>query len=481
MTAPSRLLRPAGAALALLLACAAADEEPSARAAAAGAEAPPPPPKASPGAEALAFATDAYLRQEARLRRGGSETDLDLYTDLDATATRRGKVTLACRVNGRLVADVAGDQQPGDLLRDVWDGFEHDAQFRLYEAYAEARGLLGGVVGVRGGRQFLEEGVYLQFDGARVDGDLRALAKGLDASALFGAPVRFHEASRGGDWLAGFVARWRASDATRLRFEYYRVSEFAEGFNDPVTDPQNEPVSFPSRRLDDDLFGLSAWHRARKTLHLFGRLTLLEGDANELHLRARYASEDGRWVAVVEWYQLFGRLFDVTNELTPFSPALGAYEPFWRAGANVTRRFGETWIAQAGYSHRELADSGEEGPFNHAFERLFLSATRTGLFDGTLDLTATGVGFASPRNDVVAAGGAADWRFRANWTLSASVDYALYKYDFLLDTEHEDVWTYSLRLRWKASRRVLARAELSFDNDRFHTYATLLLSVGVRF
>ena len=77
--------------------------------------------------------------------------------------------------------------------------------------------------------------------------------------------------------------------------------------------------------------------------------------------------------------------------------------------------------------------------------------------------------------------GHADFRATDALTLSGGIDYAFFKYDFLQDTEREDVWTYWLDARWKYSKRFEFRARASVDEDDFHTYTTFEFSVTVRF
>lgn len=116
------------AVLALSLLCAAwparaADEGATVAEAAAGEAAAPAPPRESPvdeeRKESLRCVIEGYLSQEARFRSAGGESDFDLYTHLDAQASRAGTHPMRARLNGRLVADAGGEQRPGDLLYDV--------------------------------------------------------------------------------------------------------------------------------------------------------------------------------------------------------------------------------------------------------------------------------------------------------------------------------------------------------------------------
>jgi hypothetical protein len=414
----------------------------------------------------LKWAVEGYLGHEWRYRNAGGSDDLDIYTHVYSDVTFNGERVWKARVNGRLVADIVGDQDAADPLRDIWDGFEHDVQFRLYEAYVETDQLTD-MLGLRGGRQFVDEGVYLHFDGARLDLDLNKTLQDFTASVFGGVPVKFGEPNREDSWLVGVVLRGKVAERTRIRGEYYHVSEFFEGIT-----PQH---------LDDDLFGISVWHRFQDTLRAYMRFSLLNGDANELQGRLRWFTKDGMWAVVLDGYFLFERLINVTNDLTPFTPMLGSFEPFYRLSGRVTRRIDDTWILQGGLSFRGLEDSNED-TFNHEYTHFYLAITRLGLLEeGRLDVTVTANGYTSTGNDVVNVSGHVDFRFSEDITLSGGIDYALYKYDFFLDTEHEDVWTYSARIRWQVREKIRVTGQFSVDDDRFYTYYTLLMKVTVRF
>ena len=452
--------------LALLAAFAAAEDD--------MVEAPPPPA----AEEALQWEVEGYLKSEFVYRSVGSEDDLDFYQDFHVDVSREGARPVSARASGRLFWDLAGNQQPNDLLRSYWDGFGTDAQVRMYEAWAQVDRLMDEALSVRAGRMFLDEGTWFHIDGVRLDLDRK---EDIDYTTVFGVPVRFGEPSRSGNWMAGLVMRHRLDPKTRYRVEYYHVSESFEGINDPVIDPVQQPVSLSAERLEDDYLGFTVWHDPDRAWHLFGRFSLLEWDANELQLRVRWRTEDGRVLVIGEWYQLFSRLNNVTNDLSPFVPMLGSYFPFYRASLRATYRHGEDWVFQSGISHRELEEEADEGTFNHEYNHYYVSATRVDLQDGRMDLTITANGYESTGNDVWAVTSNLDYRLDPEWTLSGGVDYSFFKYDWFQNTEREDVWTWFLRARWKAKKDVRADFEAMLEDDRFDVYWSFVASVVVRF
>lgn len=473
-----------GFALLFLVPVVRAEEEEVSTPEAAAGEKPPEEEKvaAAPETDAqkqLKWAIDGYLYEDLRYRNAGGENDLDSYTHVFLDATRRAGRPYHFRFNGRLNIDLAGDQKPNDLLRDFWDSYNGDAQFRLYEAYGDVphKSVL-----LRIGRQFLDEGNYFHVDGVRVDVDLSEKWKGVDLTVIGGIPVRLSGTSTDENWMIGAVLRARINKKTRLRLSYYHVSESFPGINSPVVDPPNQPVSIPAGRLDDDLFGFSAWHNFQRTLRFFGRFTLLNGAANELQLRLRWFTEDGRWTVVADWYQLFERLNNVTNDLTPYVPMMGSYMPFWRLGARVTYRPAEVWVIQGGLGWRQLENTSNEGTFNHSYVNYFVTATRLDAWKPGLDVTATLNGYdTSEPQGFLALTTTVDYRINTKVKVSGGIDYSLYKYIWFSNSERENVWTYFVRARWELKERVTLTGLVSVDDDRVATWTTVSVRVTWRF
>lgn len=474
-----------GVALLVLVPVARAEEEDdvSTPQAAAG-EQPPEEEQAAPDREAdaeqhLKWAIEGYIFEDLRYRNAGGENDLDSYTHLFLDASRREGRAYHFRFNGRLNWDLAGNQAPNDLLRDFWDSYSGDAQFRLYEAYGDIplKSML-----FRVGRQFLDEGNYFHVDGLRLDVDLSQKWKGVDVTLIGGIPVRLSGTSVDENWMIGAVLRARLNQKTRMRLSYYHVSESTPGVNPIVVDPANQPVSIPAGRLDDDLFGVSLWHHFQRTLRFFGRFTLLNGAANELQLRLRWFTQDGRWAVTADWYQLFERLNNVTNDLTPYVPMMGSYFPFWRLGARVTYRPDDVWVMQGGASWRQLENSSNEGTFNHSYVNYFFTATRLDAWKPGLDVTVTLNGYdSSESQDFLALTTNVDYRLNPEVRVSGGVDYSLYKYIWFSNSERENVWTYFVRVRWDLKENVMLTGRVSVDDDRVATWTTVSVRVTWRF
>ncbi len=434
--------------------------------------------------KALKWEIEGYLSEELDFENASgeaSDSDLDSRTNLlfDAMHGERG---WHFRFNGLLHWDMAGDSAPDDPLRDFWDQFDNAAQGRLYEAYVDTPRLADDTLLVRLGRQYLEEEIFLQFDGGRVDVDLGKSVDGLNLSLVGGVPVYFPDESRDGDWLLGLVARGKLGKKTRARVSYYHVSQNFDGINDPLVDPAFQPIVIPAGQVDDDLLAFSLWHEFGGNLRFYGMFDLLEWDANELQLQLRWFSRDTRWTVIAAYNELFDRLVNVANEISPYVPLLGAYEPFLLASLRATFRPDDRWVFVGGLAYRALEDDTDEGTFNHEYWQYQAGATRLGVLAERLDTTVTINGYTSDAGpDVFAVTGGVDYRLNTKVSLAAGIDYAYYKYIVQQGSEQDNVWTYYVNVEWEIRPKMELDAGVAVDVDDLFTYTLLTVQFTVRF
>jgi len=443
----------------------------------------PEPETKEPTQEAqdgLEWAIDGYLMADVRYRNASGENDLDfwLHSYVDGWKKTASGTTWAFRFNARLFWRVTSRRQPTDFTFNYWDTFSGALQARFYEVYAQARDLAKGRVDLTVGRMFLQEGVYFHIDGGRVDFKWKKATITLAG----GVPVRLSGTSVDSNWMVGLIFRAPVAKRTRIRFSYYHVDESFPGINFPQVDPINQPVSIPPGRVTDDYFGFSVWHYFYTNLPFFARFTLLNGRANELHLRLRWFTKDGKWSVFTEWYQLFERLNNVTNDLSPYVPMMGSFDPFFRLTGRAIWRPNDEWIVNAGLAWRQLSNTSDEGRFNHTYLNYTFTVTRVGLMKDKLDLTLSSVGYNSTRtNDIFVITGSAVYKLSDVVELSGGLDYSLFKYFYFNNTERENVWTFWLRARWKPEKDWRVDGGISVDDDRFTTYTTLYVRVTMRF
>lgn len=441
---------------------------------------PEPGPKSGPGGneeeqDARAYEVEGYLSTWARFENAGNENVLRLFADLNTDVHVGGDSPFMVRVNGRLQWTVTDKPIPGDLLYGYWDTFSGVFNGLLYELYVDVPDLVGEGSSVIAGRQFIDEGIYLQFDGARADLRLNSISPDLRLSVYGGLGVASSNVDGSQYWMAGVIAKGKLAQwNTRWRLQYLYVNEDFEGINDPIIDPLTDPASYPGQTLNDHLFGATVWQPLGRRAHLYGRFTLLNGRANELHLRYRTRTEEGEWTFLLEWYQLFQRLYNVTNDLTPYVPLLGSLDPFFRASARATWRPRGDMIVELGGAWRQLATSGDESAFNREWFNYYVSGTWLDLWKEKMDLTVAANGYATEADTQNVLTTSLDIRLRERLRLSIGIDYALYKYDWFSNTERENVWTYHAGVRWDINDSFRAVFDLSVDDDRVTTWTSFL-------
>ncbi|HEX5136104.1 MAG TPA: hypothetical protein VFY93_03970 [Planctomycetota bacterium] len=435
--------------------------------------------------KAVRWEVEGYLYEQVQYENASgeaSDNDLDSRTGVLLDAMR-GEEGWHVRLNAMLHWDMAGQSGPNDPLRDFWDQFDGDAQGRLYELFVDLpRFGRDDEFLLRVGRQYLEEEVFLQFDGGRLDIDLGKSVDGLNVSIIGGVPVYFPEESREGDWLVGVVARGKISGKARGRISYYHVSQNFDGINDPVVDPGSQAFVVPAGQVDDDLLALSVWVDLPENFRFYGMFDFLEWDPNELQLQLRWFSSDTRWTVIAQYDELFDRLVNVANELSPYVPLLGAYQPFLLASIRANYRPSEQWVVLAGISYRTLEDDSDEGTFNHEYWQYQAGATRLGLLEDRLDATLTVNGYSSDAGpDVFAFTGNVDYHLNTKVSIAAGIDYAYYKYFVQQGTEADNVWTYYVNVEWEIRPKMELDAGISVDVDDLFTYTQLTLRFTVRF
>jgi len=425
---------------------------------------------------------DGYLTSRLIYENAADENVWRFFLDLNTDIHSRGKVPFTVRVNGRMAWTISDQPQPQDLLYGVWDTFDGRLEGVLYELFIAFPEIINKESRAVVGRQFIEEGVYLQFDGGRLDLGLNNVSPGLVVSVYGGAGVEWGESGGDSHWLVGALAKgsipkWK----TRWRLQYLHVNQYFAGINDPSVGPGVDPVVYPEETLEDDLFGVTIWQPFGKRTRFFGRFTVLNGYANELNLRLRWQNKNGTWTVLGEWYQLFQRLFNVTNDLTPYVPMLGSFEPFFRATARATWRPRPDIVVELGAAWRVLENSEDEGVFNHEWFNYYVTFTWIELVKEKLDLTLSASGYETDGNSQTVVTSNIDIRLKEKWLLSLGLDYALYKYIWFSNSERENVWTYRGELRWDPKPSLRGVLGLYVDDDRVTTWTYVVAKLTWRF
>jgi len=445
-------------------------------------DAAPAPPVDADQDHARTWEIEGYLSTRLRFESAAGDDVLRLFVDLNADAHHKGELPYTIRVNGRAGWTVTDKPDPDSYVFGIWDTFGGRLNGVLYELFVSFPEVINKKSRITLGRQFIDEGVYLHFDGARVDLGLDHLAPDLEVSIYGGAGVEWGEEDGQEHWLVGVLGKgsipqWK----TRWRLQYLFVNQHFDGINDPSLDPLVDYAVYPAQTLEDHLVGVSIWQPFGESTRFFGRFTLLNGDANELNLRLRWANRDGRWTLLAEWYQLFQRLFNVTNDLTPYVPLLGSLDPFFRASIRATWRPRHDLVVELGGAWRALDDEQDEGPFNREWFNYYATFTWLELWKERVDLTLTASGYDTDGSSQQVITSNVDVRLKEKLLLSLGLDYALYKYDWFSNSERENVWTYRGELQWDPTPSLRGNLGIYVDDDRVTTWTYFVARLTWRF
>lgn len=366
----------------------------------------------------------------ARLRYSadsdGADRDIQTLLDLDFGDEQTDAWT--AHLVGRVSKDLDGnDFEEGfsDVSNTYDDGFDG----RLYEAYGAVHAARGWQE-LRLGRQVLWEGPeFVRFDGVRAETDPQGDLK-WRWGAYGGQPSHVFESSPEGDRVFGVLAEARPWAGARARFDFMHLEDERTLGTD-----------------QNDLFALSLWQTWAPDVRLWGRYERLEERDREAELGATWYHAPGDLLVQASHKEQFEPWNRLAEELDPLSNVLLTYAPFKHSRLLVTKGFGAAWDVQGGVDVRDLDDEDDLGTFNREFERYHAGVTaHDALVDG-LDVTLGGELWRADVSDTTTWGLDLTRRLGEDWRVSAGSYYALYKDDYLLGEDRQEVRTYYLNLR----------------------------------
>lgn len=430
----------------------------------------PGEPAAATQASAPEAAGDPYpihgsLSSRYRLRSTSGARDQDLYETLvlDVGDARTAPVT--AHFMGRMSWDMDGihDADSKQVFPSLSDTGGDELQGLLYEAYVDVQ-RPPAVGALRVGRQIdYMTPEFAFFDGVSLASKESAQWK-LTGGAYGGVPSRLWDTPNSGDALYGLWGEGRPWKGGRLRLDWMHVDE----------DARLGPY-------DDDLYGLSAWQRCGEKLGFDGRYTRLEGDDRDVRLRANWNDAEADWLLQADWFRLLSTQRDFANEFDPFYSSLQDYFPFDQFRAQTSKGLGEHTRVDGGIDLRRVSDSGDEGAYNHDYDRGWLSLVLLDLFADGLSFTLTGDKWNSDDQDIDTWGFDVSRKLESGYEFSLGSSFALYKYDYFLDRERDDVRDYYLRLRKKQSESWTFDARYDYEDDDGDAYHVLMLGATWRF
>ncbi len=360
------------------------------------------------------------------------------------------------------IAGVPNDSR----FQEIYDTYGSQwALYYLYTAYAEGLDV-GPFERIRLGRQYLEDGVDIRFDGGLAE--TAALGDLVKFIVYGGIPVQFFESSVRGDWIAGGAVDIVAIPRTDVRFDYTHVTDYW-----PTLARANALVGLPADDLlEDNRYQATIVTRPLEELKLLARVTTFGGHSTRAEAEALYQDSD-LGLSVRGHYALQdGAYQDLSLQYTPLSEQLGPVDPYQEITLDVTQVLGDYVTLGAGGSYRALFHEHDEGPFNHSYGRVYAQASVTGWpWDGL------SVDFSLDYYRGIAMG----TTFEAVGSISQDVGYGFkvgigsgysaFTFDQFFLTEEDDVRTYFVDAEWRPTKFLRFKVSYSYETDsedRFH-------------
>ncbi|HHT9124265.1 MAG TPA: hypothetical protein ACFYD6_00435 [Candidatus Brocadiia bacterium] len=399
-----------------------------------------------------------YIRTRHRFRSlAGNGTDNDFYQYLNLRLGDERKDKLTANLYGTLRENLEKER---GVFASIDDTYQKTLTGRLYELYADIRDV-GIIDTTRIGRQYLYDVEPLHFDGAKLDFKELSAQGGLRFIAYGGVPVHLFESQPDGDFIAGAASEVKPLDGTRVRLDYIHVND------------DNKTIG----NHEDNLYVLSAWQYVAQWWDVFGRYSLINGEGRDAQVRSIWSFPDIDLDVRFSYFRQLKTLNDFSIEFDEYFFLLGSYFAFSQYTFDVYKGIGKYLGVDLGVSIRDMDNNGREGAFNHEFNRYYATLL-------TYDYPFKGTSFSitgeedHTSNDTVRTFGV-DAKQALNKRLSFGIGtyYALYKFDFLTDTEHDNVRTVYSNMKWKLSKRWEAAVDYEvefFDAKTYHSVDTSL-------
>jgi hypothetical protein len=385
------------------------------------------PPAGAQGLDVSGFLSTKY---RLRATEGARDQDLYQYLGLDAGDPLSSKVSAHLLARGTYDIDGRQDQEGYYVFDSITDTYDHQYNGRLYYAYLDVN-RVEGLSMLRLGRQLMYDApITLYFDGARVESAENQDLAGLKLGVYGGAPVHLYEWDAAGNALYGAFAQCRPWQGGKVRLDW------AHADNDYIYGKQN-----------NDFYSLAWRQNLSEHLRVNAGYTRLEDKNKDLTAGAVYYNPELDLLVQARYYQLLETQRVYAIDFDSYSAPLGDYHPYWQGSLMIYKGLGEKFGVEAGLDGRRLLDSKDEGKFNHEFLHYYL----TGLMNSdSWQASVSGEVWDSYTNqdNVQTYGADLTYKSPKKMRFSVGTDYSLWKYDYYLATEEEQVRAYYTRMRY---------------------------------
>jgi hypothetical protein len=384
------------------------------------------------------------------------ETDNDLYTYLRLKYRDEGLPGLSASFHGRLTGDLDdfGNVRGFYPFDNITDTYADAVNARIYHAYLSYRLCNSPVAQVRLGRQWLDVGEYITFDGLYAE-SARTACGCFGIAAFAGIPTYLFEPEIEGDFTGGlqlFAKPWKGGE---LELDWTHVQD-RNVYGD----------------MENDLFNL-VWNQRIGTAstarvqyqHLDDEPRLFRGSIDAVWLEAD---------AVVRGYfhTLLNAQAERAYDFDYYFWAALDLEPYWQGHVAASKAIGTCLDAEVGFTMRRLFDSADEGVYNREWEQYFAAVSSYDWLLEGLSLTLTGE-YWNSTEDFWTAVFDIEYRPSRCWRFVLGTDYSAYQYDIFLDDELENVYSVYARVGWRPSQRWNFDVRVRVEDTDYGTYTTL--------
>lgn len=381
------------------------------------------------------LAVDGSLTTRYIGRWSGGDHDNDIYSLLSAQIGDPEHDPYTGYILGRVSKDLDGSAGENSPFASLEDTYDNSLNGRLYEAYVDFND--AGLDLLRVGRQALyDTPAYVRFDGVAAATE----PGGSDRHQIGvygGQTVHEYESSPDGDSVVGaYVANsmWKGG---KTRVDYMHLEDEQQLGSD-----------------NNDLWAAQLQQAVGREVFLKGGYQLLENEPREFDARATWTPTDSGWVVQGSYYELMQTEGSLAEELDPFFDTLQQYFPYSLSRLLLSKTFDAGYSLEGGADLRRVDDAQDEGDFNRDYDRYHLTGTVEDFCVPDLTLAVTGDYWTSNGSDANSMGFDLTREFSQTFRGSFGSYYQLYKNDFLLDEERQDVRTYYVAVRYKPEKRL---------------------------
>ncbi len=400
-------------------------------------------------------------------RTTGGTHDTDIYGLLETSIGDAAKDEVTGYVLARAAWDLDKNSNQ-DLYGGLEDTYSNSVHSNLYEAYADFHE--NGFSLLRIGRQQLDDTPeYVRFDGVAIetapDGSARQ-----QYGAYLGQSDYEYESSSSGNKVVGGYFKVRPWEGGKLRLDALHIENGVQQGESQLGSENN------------DLYAARLGQQFGKEVHVEGAYSVLEEKPRDLDLRATWVRPESGWLVNFWYHELLRTQEFLVEEFDPYYATLTQYEPFRQARVLASKSFEAGYDVTAGLDGRKLKNSDDEGDFNHEFTRYFLTETTHDFVTKDLDFSVTGELWDGNDNTEYATWGVDLTR---KWTkavrMSLGSFYALYKNDFLLNEDRQDVRDYYLTMRYLVDKTLTWSLGIDHEVSDVDNFDTLTAKATWRF